>query len=188
MNKWLSFYVSFFTSTDKARKFVEACEAQPAEANRAKIIMHQTQRLVSIADKIPQIRPGRVALQILFLIVCAECVAKLYKDFKGEGKSHEHVQIFFNDLLTDDDKELIGNGFRTIDSGPLGLKAAVDVLYAVRCDVVHEGQYWAFSLKENESSKVNVGINGDGFLADVRYEDIRNAVVRGAIRAAKRRL
>jgi hypothetical protein len=55
--RWLSFYKPFFASETEARTFVESLESLYLGDSRhpAKIMMHQAQRLVSLADELPQI-------------------------------------------------------------------------------------------------------------------------------------
>src|SRR5579863_2288671 len=56
-NKWLQFYRPMFASEGDARTFVEPLEAVGIgdPRHQAKIMMHQTQRLISLADDIPSI-------------------------------------------------------------------------------------------------------------------------------------
>ena len=63
MGDWLCFYEQFFDARVNAEHFVEACEEVPPSANSAKIMMHQTQRLVSICDELGVARRVRVTHQ-----------------------------------------------------------------------------------------------------------------------------
>ena len=96
MEKWLNFYRPFFATEAEALSLVQACEQLVPPDNAAKIMMHQAQRLVSLADDIQGLRPHREALQILFLMMCAENISKLHEGFHGEGQSRAHVQRFFD--------------------------------------------------------------------------------------------
>ncbi len=190
MANWVNFYEPFFKDRQSAIQFVEQCEnLSPDNANHvAKIMMHQTQRLVSIADDLPQIRPQREVLQLLFVLICAEHIAKLHDGFTDEGKSRYYVRHFFESFLCDADQKTIGNGF--IDNEdkllrPLGLKKTVDVLYDVRCDVVHEGNYWGLAFHDGRTPMVNVEPNVNVF---IKFIDVRNIVIRGCIHAILEKL
>jgi hypothetical protein len=105
--KWVSFYEPFFDGLEGARRFVENLERindPDLRPHKAKIMMHQTQRLVSLADEIVELRSGRQSLQLLFLMICAENVAKLFDDFDGEGKSRHYVREFFATHVAGDDR------------------------------------------------------------------------------------
>lgn len=188
LDKRLNFYREFFETGDDARRFVSHCEAQSAPDNAAKIIMHQAQRLISISDDIPKIRPSREGLQLLFLIMCAENVSKLQDNFKGEGKSRKYVRRFFKEFLLDKDKDQLGNGFtdnRNRLEPSLGLDRAIDLLYDLRCDVVHEGNYWGLAFHDGKMPMLNVDPDVTAY---IRIGDLRAVVARGCIQAAKSRL
>ena len=188
MDQWLGFYREFFATLDDAKRFVIDCEAQAPPDNAAKIIMHQAQRLISISDDIPKIRSSREGLQLLFLIMCAENISKLQNDFKGEGQSRAHVRRFFNEFLSDKDKDQLGNGFTDRSSHlepSLGLDRTIDLLYDLRCDVVHEGNYWSFAFHDGQMSMVNVDPNVTAYM---RFCQLRAIVARACIQAAKTRL
>jgi hypothetical protein len=110
MTKWSDFYSSFFPDKKKLGNFIDLCEQQQPPDNLAKILMHQTQRLISIADDIPKLRPTDESLQILFLLMCTENISKLHDCFKKTGKSRYYVHRFFENFLSEDDKKTLENG------------------------------------------------------------------------------
>ena len=148
MEKWVDFYATIFPSRCDAETFVKSLEALLPEDHRhpAKIMMHQTQRLLSLSDDIPRIRPGKQSLQLLFLIICAEYIAKMHDNFKGEGKSKYYIHRFFDQFVDEADHRILANSFSRHDDTLMELHEVVDILYSVRCDVVHEGQYWDFNF------------------------------------------
>ena len=117
--------------------------------------MHQAQRLVSIHDDLPRIRPQRESLQLIFLITCSEHIAKLHAGFTDEGKSRAYVQEFFDKFVSDADQDALKSGFSHYNRRPMELKEIVDLLYGVRCDVVHEGKYWNFSFHDGSTAMLN---------------------------------
>jgi hypothetical protein len=182
MEKWIEFYVPFFSSRDTATEFVAACEVRTAASEKAMLLMHQTQRLVSLADDIVKIRP-RDSLRVLFLLICAESVAKLHAGFNKEGGSRKYTQKFFTDFVCPEDKKRIEAGF--IDDRHLSLEAVVNHLYDIRCDVVHEGHYWGFFFSSDgwttSSIYSDVGVR-------IGYSEFRGIIVRGAIEAIQSKL
>ncbi len=85
---WLDFYNPYFASAQEVTAFVEQIEAIPTgdPMYRRKILMHQTQRLVSIAIDIDQIRPRKQAVQLAFLIISCESISKLFHNYEGDMK------------------------------------------------------------------------------------------------------
>jgi len=142
MTKWLDFYRPYFPSESEARLFIGDCEKSSDAA--AMLIMHQAARLVTISKKMAEIQPGRDALELLFLLICAENVSKLHDDFHDEGKSRHYVQTFFSQFLSNSEKAQIEEKFLTLDLGLMNLGQIIDVLYDTRCDVVHEESTGAF--------------------------------------------
>lgn len=185
MTKWINFYRPFFASDDETKTFVRNCEelAPDVTNHNAKIMMHQTQRLVSIADDLSSLRPGQEALQLLFLMICVEHISKLNDDFTGEGQSKRYVKRFFAEFISESVKDKLGKSFENNSSMPmaaLGLEKAVDLLYSVRCDVVHEGNYWSFSFHNGQMPMVNADPYVNVYITFVELRDI---IVTGCIRA-----
>ena len=189
MEPWLSFYCPHFVSRTEAEGFIRACEKlQPSAPNHiAKIMMHQTQRLVSIVDGLPKFRPHQEPLQVLFLVMCAENIAKLHDGFSEEGKSRYYVQKFFEKFLSNPDKDTLSHGFKVnVDPLPsIGFNKAVDLLYDIRCDVVHEGNYTDFAFHDGHMAMVNTTPN---VIAEIQFVQVRDIVVRGCINAINDKL
>lgn len=190
MDKWVDFYEPFFKSKREAEFFVEKCEALTPtdECHTAKIMMHQSQRLISIADDLPRLRPKRESLQLLFLIICAENISKLYDGFQSEGQSRKYVKLFFDKFLSQAEKDKLRNGFVPNNSMPmshLGIERVVDILYDVRCDVVHEGKYWGFTFYDSDTSMINVDPDVTVYIT---FKELRDIVTRGCIRAIEDKL
>ncbi len=190
MDEWLNFYLRYFPTETEARDFVEACEQQLPPNNIAKILMHQTQRLISLSDDIIEIRPHTDSLRLLFLLMCAENIAKLHNGFTGEGHSRKYVRKFFTDFLSNNDKQGLGSGFRDNSASAhllptLGLNKAVDMLYKIRCDAVHEGEFWSFAFHDGTMSIVNTDPD---VIADISFNSLRDIVVRGSINATRSKL
>jgi hypothetical protein len=180
MEKWINFYIPYFTNEDEARNFVECCENESGPTS-AKLIMHQTQRLISLSNEVAILRPGQDGLQLLFLIVCAETVAKLAYNYNGEGKSKEYVTKFFSDFVNDVDKTRITHGFVGFKNEQFPFETIIDKLYRIRCEVVHEGRYWGFSFSENGNPTYNAI---PPFIVRIQIQELRDIIVIGSIHAA----
>ena len=185
MDKWLVFYKPFFNNLDDAKSFVESCEQLTPPNNVPKIMMHQTQRLISLSDDLPKIRPQREALQLIFVMICVEHIAKLHDESSEEGHSRAYVRKFFNEYILGTDKNKLEAGFVDIDLHPLSLQNIIDTLYNVRCDVIHEGKYWNFSFYHGKTPY----LTGDPpIIVKIQFSEFRDIVVRGCIKAIQNKL
>lgn len=184
MKKWVDFYEPFFSDEAEATRFVEKYEELHLDSpyHPAKIMMHQTQRLVTLSDDLPKIRPGKESLQLLFMLICAEHVAKIYDHFEGEGKSRAYVRYFFENLLSKEEQDHLKIGIIKWDRKPNTLRETIDTLYDVRCDVVHEGHYWGFSFHDGNTPMLN---SEPDVIANMELNHLRSLVVSGCIKAIK---
>lgn len=190
MDKWLDFYNPYFKNHSDAKKFVESCEIQTHPNNIAKVMMHQVQRLVSLSDDMQKIRPNDDPLKILILIMCVENIAKLHDGYTGESKSWHYVEKFFEDFLSNDDKDLLSNGF--VDNNdkwlrPLSFEDVIKMLYKIRCDVVHKGNYLDFSFYDGKTEMLEIA-NKYVVMPHVTLQDIRGIIIRGCIKAIQSKL
>jgi hypothetical protein len=181
-DKWVAFYAPFFGGDTDARAFVTPLEALFLGDARhpAKIMMHQAQRLVSLSDDLPTIRKGNETLQLLFLLICAEHIAKLAHDFDREGLSRTYVRNFFRWFLSPEQQQQLSTAITKHDHDPLSLHQAVDALYHVRCDVVHEGKCWDSPFRVGEYPCLNCGPD---VTVSLTLRELRQLVVMGCIRA-----
>ena len=184
MEKWVDFYGPFFPDRAAAAAFVGPLEDLGRETprHRAKIMMHQVQRLVSLADDIDQIRPNREALRLFFLIVCAESIAKLHANFGGENQSNFYVRRFFENFVSPADRQVLESSIVNSQFHMLNLEQVARLLYDVRCDVVHEGNYWSFQFAFPDMP----AITGEPpITVRIRYRQLRDIVVRAGVRAVE---
>jgi hypothetical protein len=179
-------YAQVFGSLDASTKFFETIRSLPDSKKDAKIVLHQAGRVVWLADRIDEVARGRPAFQILFYLVAAELVAKIAAGFEGEGQSRSHVQKFFAEICSSESKQRLSRAFRNAGNVYLSLTATVDLLYDVRCDVVHRGQYYTFSLPRSESSTPMLSSLGEHSpVAEISLPELRQIVLQGTVLAAK---
>jgi hypothetical protein len=182
-------YAEVFGDIEAARSFYSQIDLLPPEKNAAKIVFHQTARMVWLADQIDLVARGRPAFQILFYLIAAELVAKITFNFKGEGESRNYVRRFFFELCSENTRISIGKSFTTMRSGPLSCQQAVDLLYKIRCDIVHEGNYAAFHLpiSEGEFPQLTT-VGNESFLVSVTIQELRQMILEGAVLASTKLL
>lgn len=191
MNEWIDFYQYYFQNLDEATKFVESCEKLTNDDGNhiAKIMMHQTKRLISLSDDMQKCRPNDETLKLLFLMMCVENISKLQDGFSKEGQSKKYVKKFFNDFLSSDDKNLLSTGFVNYKDQlrPLNLDNVIEMLYSIRNNIVHEGKYIYFSfdigigdylqlIEKNEIPIYTV-------VPHITLKNFRDVIIRGCITA-----
>ncbi len=182
--KFPEFFRGAFTDPESAASFVASVERIDANESKAKIVVHQTARMLWLADRIEEVAKGRAALSIAFYLIAAEAVAKMVSGFTGEGKSRYHVRLFFRDICSALHRQRLERSFSTAPGVYLGLVEAVDLLYDVRCDVVHEGQYFNFLLPEGpEEEPLIIGLD-DAVEAHISAVELRQIVLEGALLGA----
>ncbi|OLQ95147.1 hypothetical protein, partial [Vibrio panuliri] len=139
MEKWLNFYRPYYESEEELVTFVERCESLTLDDDnhRAKIMMHQGQRLTNISSLMEEVAAGKDPLKLLFLLVAAENISKLHLSKSEDGYSKFHVKRFFQTFCSNQSKNALVDKIEVIKK-PRDLNTVVDALYAIRCDVVHE--------------------------------------------------
>lgn len=184
MEAWKTFYRPYFDSERLLSNFVETCEGlEPTDnRHRAKIMMHQGQRLISLSENAASFEAEKDPLKLFFLIVCAEAVSKLHADCKNERRSPQFVRRFFHEFCSDEEKRALLKGVEICRSKP-DLDNVINALYRIRCDVVHEGQYWGFSFATAKNKSMITGRDGQVMRVAITYNELKNIVCNGVIRA-----
>jgi hypothetical protein len=179
--KWLPCYEPFCESRDRAVDFMETVENVSVGDTRhpAKILMHQVQRLVALADDISSIRKDNETLPLLFLVICAENFAKTFDHFEGEGRSRAYVRNFFDWFSSESDLRKISGGITNHAAQGLPIHDAVDALYSVRCDLVHEGRYWGFHFHDGDTATL---MCDPDVIVSISMKEFRDIIVRSGIR------
>lgn len=149
---------------------------------KKKLMLHQTYRLVSLANDILIIRPGKESLQLLFLLICAEHIAKLYYNYSEDGKSKYYTKIFFSHIIGDADKQKLERSFCTDRLEPMSAEDIANALYNVRCGVVHEGNYWDFHFHDGKTQMLNINQN---MMVKITVNEFKAIVVNGCINAVR---
>ncbi|WP_236732770.1 HEPN domain-containing protein, partial [Vibrio anguillarum] len=187
VDKWLDFYRPYFDSEEKLVAFVEQCESLTLEDknHRAKIMMHQGQRLSTISGAMEDIAAGRDPLKLLFLLVAAENISKLHLSTDEEGRSKFHVKRFFTTFCCGKTQRNLVDKIEVIKK-PRDLDTVVSALYTIRCDVVHEGLYWGFDFATDARPSVLSSKDGSQLLrVRLTFAEFQEIVVKGVISAVR---
>ena len=183
------FYAEFFQSLEAAKSFYKQLEGLPPEENAAKIVFHQAARMVWLADQVDEVARGRPAFQVLFYLTTAELVAKVTFDFKGEGDSKKHVHRFFAELCSDTTRAKLAKSFSRLPYGEVALTEVVNLLYDIRCDVVHRGMYYGFQLAlPGDDFPQIVHMNEISFATALTIRDLRHMILEGTVLASRKLL
>ncbi|CAE6946481.1 hypothetical protein ACOMICROBIO_GDFFDHBD_03366 [Vibrio sp. B1REV9] len=193
MEQWIHFYKEYFESEKERNRFILKCESlrPQSDSHKAKIMMHQGKRLVSIANEMESVAGGRDSLKLMFLIIACENVYKLSLGKSLRGDSNKSVKKFFNVFVSPEDKEILTKGIHLItpEESDYDLADIIEALYKIRCDIVHEGYYWGFDFACKRYPTVLSGRGTDLQLrVSLQYEDLRGIIVRGIIRAVERHI
>lgn len=188
----VEFYRRAFVTAAEARAFVEQARASPSEASAAKQILHQAARMIWLGDQLHSVAASRPALQVLFYLIAAEAAAKLLQGFRDDGDSKKHVRLFFEEICSDEHRAQLTSGFRLaspVGMPPVGtppIRAVVDLLYDLRCDVVHEGRYFEFLMPDPSERSCITAVGDQVVTVRMTIDGLRQIVLEGAVRAASR--
>jgi len=175
-----------FTTQAEAESFVTS--AEQSSSDTAKLIIHQAARFVWLADRMDDIAKGRPSLQILFYIIAAETVSKLFFDYHGERESRAHVVKFFNEFCSDQHRARLAKAFKN-KRAFMTTDEAVNFLYDVRCDVAHRGNYYQLLLPGMPASGpmgslLNM-VDDEIIEAYISSSEIRQIIIEGSVQASR---
>jgi hypothetical protein len=182
---YLEFLKDAFKDPSEAEIFINKVESLDAQECKAKIVLLQAVRMVWLSDRIDEVARNRPALQLLFYLIVAEAVGKIVAGYSGEGQSRYRVRLFFEDICSDSHRKVLNQSFQKEDLSWLNVRETIDFLYDVRCDVVHEGQYFNFTLREG-SLPMGTPYYNNVITAHISTCDLRSIVLEGAVLGSKR--
>lgn len=123
-------------------------------------MMNQVQHLVSIANDMDKIRPGRDPLRIFFIKTCLEALCALsgtkkttfYESFPAYMSAEGKTYILENFSLTGFDDMYMGHTYEAIHN--LTIDDFFEIIKAARDIVAHEGNYWEmqFFAQDDDST------------------------------------
>ena len=184
---------SAFPDRDSADSYITSVERIADDPNIPATIVHQAARLLCLSDRVEEFAKGRPALQILFFIMAAEAVSKLFYKYQGQDHSKAYVNKFFNEFCTEKHRRLLSRAMKRDDTF-MTTEDCVDFLYKIRCDVAHEGRYFHLSLPEStipEDISLSQLQSVGSYIDDARVDsyissgDLRQIIVEGSVRASQ---
>ena len=131
----------------------------------------------------------RPALGILHLAIIAESMVKRTDVLRG---SKARFKKFFDYAINDDKIELARRLRKVIDTIEVSgtLDASLEILYGVRCGVVHDGNYFSFSMcadcpREGRPGMISTYPDGHNGIVQVEtsfsYQELRAVFLRTAV-------
>ena len=155
--------VNFESEEDMIAFFVKVFKNDENDKTPRRM-MNQVQHLVSIANDMDKIRPGRDPLRIFFIKTCLEALCALsgmnnkkdklafYEKFIGYMSAEGKAYILDNLSLTGFDDVYMGHTYEA--SHNLTIDDFFEIIKAVRNIVAHEGNYWEmqFFAQDDDST------------------------------------
>ena len=171
-DRWIEF-LSPYIGTDKARDLVGECQAHDG----AKEALYNAKRLITLSSEMDEFRPGRAPLQLLFLLTCAEDLARRTRDSLHKHESRNAVILFFRRFADRGDLKTLST--QTIcDKGVKRWEDVIHSLYEARNEVAHKGIYWQCAFADAQHFQA-----ATVRIAPMSMEDFRGIVVRATVRA-----
>ena len=174
------FYKDCFSNENEYVEFYEKIKT----CDNAPKMFHQTARIISLADQLGGYIYDRPAINMLFYIMTAELVAKLYHNFNEDGQSKKYVKKFFVEFTSNNNKTILENSIKK-NNVFISLDEVVEFFYKIRCDVVHEGNYYKYSFQSKNTSESSINIQLPKYEVIISIEDVRNIIIDSSINAIK---
>lgn len=172
--KLLDFFAPFVTDKGEFVAFVTSVLRQK-DNNIPRRMLNSIERLISLADDMESIRRGQHCLKIFYFVVCIET---LYFLAGSKLKKYMIVIDFFDNFVTDADKDLILARFRRdpaddkfflkmrpdetdeqyherVAKNKITMEVFGRVINELRNCFAHEGDYWNFHFADNGYSQMN---------------------------------
>lgn len=154
------FYSPYFPTSEDVDIFIDKAIQVDWDDRKARQMLFQVQRFVSLATEIDNIRPARDGLRVLFLKCCMESLAKL------SGKENKKFFEYFANFFSEYGKDYILNNFSlsfieyskngsTIhEKCNLNIADILSIIKAMRNMVVHNGNYWELQLFAHDKDSI----------------------------------
>ncbi|PYI49991.1 hypothetical protein [Paenibacillus flagellatus] len=186
---------NYFDSEDELNNFICRNLAHSKD-NIQRRTINNVQRLVTLADELTTVKPGKWDLAIFFYLSCIESIYGLNG---SQLKKQEMVIDFFEKYVSTADQDLIRNGIMIAGERiPLDYKITMErfslLLVSVRNLVTHEGIYWNLQFIHEEAEERTPIMQS--FLAKpdknsppckvlftttIKFSELRDAFIRGYI-------
>lgn len=160
-SRMTGFYRSIFDSAEKMISFFVKVFKNDTNDKTPRQMMNQVEHLVTIANDIDKIRPGRDPLRVFFIKTCLEALCALsgmnnkkdkpafYEKFIDYMSTEGKLYILENFSLTGFEDVYRGHTYEV--SHNLTIDDFFEIIKAVRDIVAHEGNYWEMQFFARDS-------------------------------------
>lgn len=189
----------YFDSEEDLNAFISSNLAM-SKYNIQRRSINNVQRLVTLADELTTMKPGKCDLAIFFFLSCIESIYG-FNDYKMQKQ--EMVIDFFGKYVSTDDQNLIRNGImiageNTTYDYKISMERFSLLLVSVRNIVAHEGVYWNLHFVHEEEEERTHMMHS--FLAKpdknspprkvlftnkLKFSELRDILIKGYIRFIK---
>ncbi|MEX1028876.1 MAG: hypothetical protein WDZ91_02380 [Paenibacillaceae bacterium] len=200
--RYIDFYKNFFDNEERAHSLLSKCYLlsetyiDDEELVKPRRIVNNIARLLGIADELRANRHGGYGLQIHFWMICIEAIVNIATP--SRRKKIAIVRQFFIEFIPDEDQQFLLRHFtrlitdeRWFNSPQLDISIIASIFYAIRNDVVHDGEYSDFHFSDsNDNPTQNIlklrEFDNDSFEprhyhVTVTYEQMRTIMIRACL-------
>ena len=149
---------------------------------------------MTISDAVRRLDGVHDPLSLMFMLICAECVAKLFANYRGDRDSKRYVKAFFEEHVVAEGRQKMVDSFLMTPPARITYEEIVDLLYDIRCDVAHEGRYWGFSFPDGQQTRPVLNPHPKHskgkrpVTVAITLDELRRIIVRGCIGATEKKL
>lgn len=176
----LNFFSPYVSDKEELTAFITAV-LKHRDNNIPRRMLNSIHRLVTLADEMEDVRPGKDSLKIFYFVVCIETLFHL-RDGNVQNKAVAVIN-FFTSYIEPEDQQLILDRFRRSlgdekyrfkrlqheiqesyeerISTPDRMRTQIDmevfarVINEIRNCFAHEGEYWNFNFSKRDYSIMN---------------------------------
>jgi hypothetical protein len=185
----------YFKSEEELNSFIKR-NLGNSKDNIQRRTINNVQRLVSLADELTIVKPGKWDLAIFFLLSCVESIYGL----NGlQMQKQEMVIDFFEKYVSADEHDFIRKSIMIAgETVPYDYQITMErfslLLISVRNLVAHEGVYWNLQFIHEEADRIPImhsfiakpdkhsPVSKVLFTTTMKYSELRDIFIKGFIR------
>lgn len=123
------------------------------ENRKGRSIILRLKWFLEIANGIEEIKPGRPALKLIFIMALIEGVSRI-KEENDDLKSIDAINKFF-ELTNEDSKKYILENFKSTitEKKEITFDDFLEIIYDIRSRAVHGNTFWEFSFMDKDTKE-----------------------------------
>lgn len=176
----LNFYTPFASDTEEIAALIKRA-LRLINNNIPRRMLNSVHRLITLADAMEQVRPGKDSLKIFHFVVCIETLFHL-RDGDVANKTQAVIDFFENYMDANDKLNILGNFRRSLGderyrltrlhyesetehsqrtqnphwlSTEISIETFARIINEIRNCFAHEGDYWNFNFAKSDMSMMN---------------------------------